>query len=99
MFAVFVPYASALPPPQGSPIDQLSWIFTLQVFYQPTAQRRWQAGSDPPDSLSILEQGRASVYDKPGISLSSLTRIIQFGHDLVVATQGQSQVLVDPASL
>jgi hypothetical protein len=102
MFTLYTPYASALPPLQGSPphgsgtIDQLSWQLTIQVFYQPSTQV-FIAGIDPPDTLSILEQGRANVYDQSNTPGSSLLRSISFGGDVVVATSGHSQLLVDPA--
>jgi hypothetical protein len=102
MFILFVPYASALPPLEGSPphgsgnIDLLTWPLTISVFYQPSRQQ-FVPDLEPPDTLSILEQGRATVYDRVGVPGSNLVRSIRFGADLVVATVGQSQLLVDPA--
>jgi hypothetical protein len=102
MFILFVPYASALPPLEGSPphgsgnIDQLTWPLTISVFYQPSRQQ-FVPDLDPPDILSILEQGRATVYDRVGVAGPNLVRSIRFGADLVVATVGQSQLFVDPA--
>jgi hypothetical protein len=102
MFTLYIPYASALPPLQGSPphgsgtIDQLTWQLTIQVFYQRSTQV-FIAGIDPPDTLSILEQERANVYDQDNVPGSSLLRSISFGGDVVVATSGHSQLLVDPA--
>lgn len=102
MFAVFVPYASALPPLVGSPphgsgtIDQLTWQLTIRVFYQPSKQR-FVPDLASPDILSILEQGGAEVYDQLGTHSSTLVRPLRFGVDLVVATIHQSQLLVDPA--
>lgn len=106
MFLLFVPYASALPPLIGSPphgtaaIDQLTWQLTIHVFYQPSRQRK-VPGVDPPDILSILEQGKAEIYDRlPNIHSATLTRPIRFGGDLVVKTleqEGLSQLLIDAA--
>ena len=102
MFILFVPYASALPPLEGSPphgsgnIDQLAWPLTISVFYQPSSQQ-FVPDLEPPDTLSILEQRRATVYDGVGVPGSNLVRSIRFGADLVVATVGQSQLLVDAA--
>lgn len=102
MFSVFVPYARALPPLEGTPphgrerIDQLTWPITFQVFYQPSAQR-FVAGLEPPTMGSILEQGGASVYARVGMPLAELTSVIRFGEDLVVSTEGQSELFVDPA--
>lgn len=106
MFALFVPYAAALPPLQGSPphgsggVDQLTWPVVVQVFYQP-AQQQVVAGSTPPHIRSILEQSRAEVYNTPGVHGLSITRTLRFGQDLVVATEGlapphRSRLLVEP---
>lgn len=102
MFTTFLPHASVLPPLQGSPpqgsgtINQISWQLTIQVFYQPS-QQAFVPGIVPPDTLSILEQERANVYDQDGIRASSLVRALSLGDDVVVATNGYSQLLVDPA--
>ncbi len=102
MFTLFVPYASALPPLQGSPphgsstLDQLTWPLTVRVFYQPSRQR-FVPGLDPPDIRSILEQAGAQVYDQLGSSGLSLIRPLRFGEDLVIATIYSSQLLIDPA--
>jgi hypothetical protein len=101
MFTIFVPYASALPPLEGSPphgggsIDQLTWPVVVQVFYQPSEQQ-FVPNLVPPDTLSIMQQARANVYDQMGTPVAELTRAIRFGGDLVVATLGQSELLVDP---
>ena len=103
MFILFVPYASALPPLEGSPphgsgtIDQLTWPITIQVFYQPLKQQ-FVPGLAPPDMLSILEQTSANVYAQAGMPLPTLTGTIRFGGDLVLKTDHQSQLFVDPAS-
>lgn len=102
MFVLFIPYASALPPLTGSPphgsgnIDQLTWSLTLAVFYQPTRQR-FVPQLALPDTLSLLEQGQAQVYDQLEAASSSLVRFLHFGGDLVITTVGQSQLLLDPA--
>ena len=105
VFALFLPYASALPPLVGSPprgsarLDQLQWTLTIQVFYEPARQRR-VAGldpADPPDTRSILEQAGAAVYDAPGPPGPQLTRPLSLGRDVVVHTVGHSELLVDPA--
>jgi hypothetical protein len=107
MATLFVPYASTLPPLQGSPpqgsgdVDQLSWPLVIQVFYQP-AQQQPVPGLDWPETRSILEQHRAAVYDTPLNHGPSITRSLRFGQDLVISTEGldpphQSRLLVDPA--
>lgn len=104
MFTLYIPYASALPPLQGSPphgnskIDQLTWQLSIQVLYQPSRQA-FVAGLNPPDTLSILEQERANVYDQDGAAGPGLFRPISFGKDVVVTTTGYSQLLVDPAPM
>jgi hypothetical protein len=107
IFTLFVPYASALPPLQGSPphgsgdVDQLTWPLVIQVFYQP-AQQQPVPGLGWPETRSILEQDRAEVYDTPISHGPAITRSLRFGQDLVISTQGldpphQSRLLVDPA--
>ena len=102
MFILFVPYARALPPLEGVPpqgsgrIDQLTWQIALQVFYQPSVQR-FVAGLEPPTMRSILEQGGASVYARVEEPLAELTSVIRFGEDLVVSTEGHSELFVDQA--
>ena len=97
-----MPYASALPPLAGTPpqgsgtIDQLSWDVQLQVFYQPGRQHVVPSVVQP-DLLSLLQQGRATVYDVVDKPLSAINGVIHFGGDLIVQTEGQSQVFVDPA--
>jgi len=107
MFALFMPYASALPAlknGQGSgTLDQLTWPLSIQVLYQPSKQRRLADIDDPdapPDIRSILEQAAAKLRDdsatdgpKPKIS-----RPIRFGADLIVKTGGQARLLVEPAA-
>lgn len=102
MFTLFIPYASALPPLVGSPphgggaIDQLTWNLTVQVFYQPSLQRK-VPGFDPPDTRSILEQGLAQVYDTLSTHAASLARSIRLGQDLIIKTDSSSRILVDAA--
>jgi hypothetical protein len=102
MFTLVIPFAGALPPLVGSPpggameIGELSWPLTIQVYYQPAAQRS-VAGAEPPDVRSILEQSPAELYDTLGLHGPSLVRELRFGQDLVVATQLEARLLVDPA--
>lgn len=102
MFALFMPYASALPPLIGSPphgaaaIDQLTWPVTIKVFYQPS-QQRYQAGFAPPDIRSILEQAAAQVYDTLTLHGDDVVRPIRLGQDLVAHTDGSARLVVDAA--
>jgi hypothetical protein len=102
MFTLYLPYASALPPLQGSPprgsgtIDQLTWRLTIRVFCQPSTLV-FLAGIPVADTLSILDQAQATVYDQDNAPGPILYRSISFGRDVVVATGGHSQLLVDPA--
>lgn len=101
MFTLTLPYANSLPPlvgspPHGStPIDQLTWPLTVQVFYQPMHQR-FVSGLDPPDIRSILEQDAAQLHDTPGSPAATLMRSLRFGEPLTLATQGRSRLLIDP---
>jgi hypothetical protein len=102
MFVIFVPYAR-FPVlqnggfPQGNVlIDQLAWDVTIQVAYEPSKQL-FIAGVAAPDSLSILQQGSATVYGQVGTPLVELQTKIYFGQELVVRTGDLSQLLIDPA--
>lgn len=107
VFALFLPYASTLPPLSGSPphgtgdMDELQWNLTIQVHYQPVHQR-WLVGLEPPDTRSILEQELAQLHDGPGVVAGEIVRSIRFGQELLVVTEGLSppnrmRLLVDPA--
>jgi hypothetical protein len=106
MFALFMPYASALPAlnnGQGSgALDQLTWPLSIQVLYQPAKQRRLAELSDPadpPDIRSILEQAPATLRDASAIAapVGMISRPIGFGTDLIIKTGGESGLLVEPA--
>ena len=88
---VLRPYASALPPLQGSPprgsatFDQLQWPVTIRVNFQPGHQR-FLPGLNVPDTRSFSEQAAATVYDvfdpqnnAQSVKGSSLVRQIGFG--------------------
>ena len=103
MFVIFVPYARfpALQnggfPQGGEYIAQLVWDVTIQVSYQPT-QLIFVPGVEQPDMRSIIEQGRANVYQQADQSSSELNTKLPFGRDLVITTEGQKSLLfVDPA--
>ena len=109
-FSLFMPYASPLPPPTGSPphgvldIDALTWPLTIEVLYEPAIQQHVQGpdgAQPPPDLRSIIYQRPADVYDRTGVFASTLTRALRFGQELIVATQDlapleQGRLLVDP---
>jgi hypothetical protein len=103
IFVIFVPYARfpALQNggfPQGSEgIAQLVWNVTIQVSYQPT-QLIFVPGVEQPDMRSIIEQGRANVFQQAGQALSELNTQLPFGRDLIITTEGQKSLLfIDPA--
>jgi hypothetical protein len=102
IFTLVIPFAGALPPLVGSPpsgateIGELTWPLTIQVYYQPTAQRPVD-DAEPPDVRSVLEQAPAEVYDTLVLHGPSLVRELRFGQDLVIATQLEARLLVDPA--
>jgi hypothetical protein len=108
LFALFMPYASPLPPLTGSPphgtlaIDELAWSLTIELLYEPARQRRvtGPTGSLPPDIRSIIYQRPAFVYDRVGASAVTLTRSLRFGQELIVLTEDlvppqQGRLLVD----
>jgi len=110
MFTLFVPYASTLPPlataaTNTTPIDQLTWQLDIQVFYQP-AKQQFVSAFEPPDMLSIIDQGPANLYGQEGDAPAPrLSYPLHFGDDLVIKTSQKSQVpsqlsqlLIEPAS-
>ena len=107
MFALFVPYAAALPaltgnpPSTTAPIGALQWNVTIRTFYEPLLLRR-VAGSNVPDTYTVLEQSQGTIYNilhEGGEELPNprLVKSIRFGVDLVVATQNSPRLLIDPA--
>lgn len=105
MFNIFVPYASALPALSGGAtfphgdklVDQLTWPVTLRIFYQPS-RLRFLPGLVPPDTLSILEQGKAKISEEVGNPLTEMASMIRFGGDLIVKTKGQPRLFIDAAT-
>lgn len=103
MFVVFVPYArfpalqNGGAGPGGEYVARLTWDVTIQVSYQPS-QLIFVPGVEPPDMRSIIEQGRAKVYQQAGQASDELSTQLPFGRDLVVTTEGQQSLLfIDPA--
>ena len=101
MFTLFVSYNGALPSSVGaSPntTQPLSWQLTVNVYYQPSKQT-FISEREPPDLLSIIEQGSASIYDGESTHNPSLMHTIVFGEDLALKTSPlQSQLFIDPAT-
>jgi hypothetical protein len=103
MFVLFVPYAR-FPVlqnggfPHGSePIDRLVWDVTILVLYQPS-KHIFVPGVVQPEIRSIIEQGRANVYQQADQPLPEMKTQLPFGRDLLVTTEGQKSLLfVDPA--
>lgn len=85
MFTLFIPYAP------------LTVQLSIEVHYQP-AKQNVVSEFEPPDILSIMEQGNARIYDAVDSPYPTITRFIGFGEGLVVKTKNQSQLFVDPAS-
>jgi hypothetical protein len=112
MFVVFVPYARfpesrhAGAGSEGEYIAQLIWDVSILVSYQPSQLifvsslelPNGRLFGAPPDLRSIIEQGRAKVYQKAGHASDELHAQLPFGRDLVVTTEGQQSLLfIDPA--
>ena len=112
IFVVFVPYArfpalqNGGAGPAGEYVAQLTWDVTIQISYQPSqlifvpevGSPNTHLFIGPPDMRSIIEQGRAKVYQKAGQASDELSAPLPFGRDLVVTTGGQQSLLfIDPA--
>jgi hypothetical protein len=89
-FRIQAPYPEALPalagsPPAGPGISGVNWPLTIGVRSQPGALV-WSPGlrpPDPPELASITGQADAQLVD--GGPQPSLTEILHFGTDLVLA--------------
>lgn len=106
MFALYVP----LPPPPANgagtaSLGDLTWDLSFRVRYQPDHQVAI-AGAPAPDTVSIIEQGFATLYDTfvEGDAIatqtaSSITRPFALGGDLVLRTHGEgiTRLLLQPA--
>jgi len=109
MFALFVPYAAALPALVGTPpvgtgnVGEVTWDVMLTVQYQPSMRKQVE-GVEVPDTLSILGQGAAAIYGAfaedvgPSAPASTLALKLQFGVELVAHTPGSPRLLVEAAA-
>jgi hypothetical protein len=103
MAVIFLPYARPLPPMVGSPpyggmpLGGLSWPLRVEVLYQPDRQR-FLAGRAIPDTRSVIEQPIAHIYrtDSAAGAVDYIEPALTFRQDLVLATAGNSRLLVDP---
>ncbi|MEZ4768522.1 MAG: hypothetical protein R2844_08860 [Caldilineales bacterium] len=103
VFALFLPYASTLPPLMGSPPhggDDLRWELTIRVHFEPDGQLRL-IGQEPPDLRSLLEQASAQVHDRTGVIDDHIVRLLYLGQELQVVTENldppnRMRLLVNP---
>lgn len=107
MFALFVPYAAALPALTGNPpvttatIGEIQWNVTLRAFYEPAILRR-VPGSPLPDTRTVMEQSQGTIYSAIGVDPEPapnprLDKPLRFGVELIAATQNSPRLLINPA--
>jgi hypothetical protein len=85
-YVIYLPHPEALPPLLGSPplgsgpLDQITWPVTLQVRYQPSAQRVLADArpTDPPELSTLLAQAAASIAIGGGTQ-TALAATLTFG--------------------
>lgn len=98
LFALFMPSPPLADSPvfESVPLPELHWPLTFQVLYQPGAQVEVVEGY-PPSTVSIVGQAAAAVFDTPTTSGSDLSRNLRYAQELILQTEGESRLLVDPA--
>jgi hypothetical protein len=98
MFTLLVSYSGALPGSSQNITEPLSWPLAISIYCQPNKQKS-VSELEPPDLLSIIEQGGANIYDGENTPGPTITRTIKFGEDLILKTNSlQPQLFIDPAS-
>ncbi|ESQ15771.1 MAG TPA: hypothetical protein DDY14_09280 [Chromatiaceae bacterium] len=94
-----VAYGSSPPLSDGLRLFQRTWNITLSVQYSP-ASLDPVPGSDKPSYISILNQGQALIYPQlpgsPAGGFDELITQLNYGRDLVVSTDGVSELHVSP---
>lgn len=94
-----VAYGSSPPVSEGLRLFQRTWNITLTVQYSP-ASLEPVPGSDKPSYFSILDQGQALIYPQltgsPVGGVDELVTQLNYGRDLVVSTDGVSELHVSP---
>ena len=90
---------ASLPPGSGG---QQSWPVTFRVRYQPSALT-FPPGAALPELRTVLAQAQAAIWTEraapPDEALASLSATLVFGQELVMASAGESVLLVSPGSL
>jgi hypothetical protein len=94
-----VTYGSSPPVNDGVRLFQRVWNLSLAVMYAPSALEA-VPGTDRPSYFSILNQGQALIYQhSPGSATGEvieLTTQLNYGRNLVVATDGFSELYISP---
>lgn len=105
-FSVMMPYpylhvafGSSPPVNDGMRLFQRTWNLALSVLYSPSALEP-VPGSDKQSYFSVLNQSQALIYQHtPGSAageIEELTTQLSYGRDLVVSTDGFSELYVSP---
>ena len=94
-----VAYGSSPPVSDGLRLFQRTWNIALSVLYSPSALEP-VPGSDKPSYFSVLKQSQALIYQhSPGSAageIDELTTQLNYGRDLVVSTDGFSELHISP---
>lgn len=94
-----VAYGSSPPVSDGLRLFQRTWNITLSVQYSPSTLEP-VPGSDKPSYFSILDQGQALIHPQfpvsPAEGVDELITQLNYGRELVVSTDGVSELHVSP---
>lgn len=94
-----ITYGSSPPVNDGVRLFQRAWNIRVSVMYAPGAQVA-VPGTDTPGYFSVLGQGQSLVYlHSPGSAAGEASEIstqLNYGRDLVVSTDGFSELYVSP---
>lgn len=105
-FAVMMPYpmismtlGGSPPSSEGTRLMERTWEVSVTIMYDPHSQATLP-GFDSPDYLSILNQSPAAIFaDSPGVvggEADEVSLQIMYGRDLIVTTQGFSELYINP---
>ena len=83
-------------PPGPQALTALTWPVTPTVYYDTTAAATGTSGH--PDLCSLLAQAPATALATASPPSTLSTATLAYGSDLVLATPGQSTLLIDPGA-
>ncbi len=94
--AVHFPYPTfTSPPPSSPPVAEgnQQWEITIRIRYAPE-KLTILPGSSIPDLYSILDQPQGMIWPTTSASVESLSATLNFGEELILRTDAQSELWV-----